>query len=185
MSSLFSRSPASESIRPPTPKAPAIQQSHSTPLVVRPYRDSDHSLVASWWAEVGEPAPVRSMLPIDSTFIVEAGGRAVGCFTLYLLNARAMAWIDNVVAEPQLTFLERRRAVQTGLTYAERFASALGYERLFTMAPDEKRAKRYTELGFIPTLTQVTTLVKPLSSSAAQPFSNVSKVAGQPSRTRD
>lgn len=115
-----------------------------------------------WWEAAGEPEPIADMLPEESTYIVEQQGNPVLCATLYLLNTKAFAWVDNLIARPGIHFERRKEAVNALCGFLEEKAKEKGIQRLFCFSEKEPLKRRYEELGFRPTLEGVTTFIKEL-----------------------
>lgn len=127
---------------------------------IRPYKDIDYELVASWHKMQGEPAPERDMMPLDSSFVVELDGVPVAAIAVYLPNTPSFAMLDNLVGNPEITGLSRRDAVNALINHCKQFAQWNGYKRIFCLAYRDKLVTRYKEFGFRPTLQGVTTLIQ-------------------------
>jgi hypothetical protein len=116
-------------------------------------------MIKGWWESSGEPVPSRDLLPVNSTFIAELSGAPALAVCLYLTNTPELAFVENFIGNPRLKGA-RRQAVKPLLDYITGFAKAMGYRRLFCMTDKESLVKHYMELGFVPTLSGVTTLVR-------------------------
>lgn len=131
-------------------------------LSVRHYTPSDFPLISSWWIAHGEPGPLPSMLPPESTFLLEMDGIPALCVSLYLTNSSEVAYIENFCGNPELDGPARRSAAPHLVKYIENFALSRGYARLFCLAHKEPLKRRYEELGYTRTLDNVATFCKSL-----------------------
>lgn len=123
----------------------------------------DYELVSSWWRAANEPGPTVTMMPEESTFIIEdLKGTPIAAITVYLLNTSRFAQLENLIAAPNLTLSTRREAVQNLVSYAENYIRSLGYQGVACMSYRPKLTERYQQLGYTRTLEQVTTLFKEL-----------------------
>ncbi len=130
---------------------------------ITPYIPSRHfTIVTSWWAAANEVGPTEDMLPPDSTFIAEIAGEPALCVTIYLTNTRSLAYVENFAGNPALKGGERRLAARLLSDYIANFARSLGYKNLICLAHREPLVRRYQELGFKPTITNVTAFVRSL-----------------------
>ncbi len=131
------------------------------------YREADHyGKVRSWWIQAGEIHPSRAQMPEESTFIVEAKGKPWICVTIYLTNSADIAWVDNLIADPEMPGGEARKAAITWLQkFLETWAFKKGYSKLLCMADKPALAQRYRDLGYRSTLKNVETFVKDLKES--------------------
>lgn len=128
-------------------------------FLVRPYEADDYLMIASWWREHQEIGPTEAMLPVESTFIVEQNKMPVLCATLYLTNTKEFCIVDNLVANPNVKE-KRKHAVEVMDEHLVMVAKKLGYKKLLCMTEKPVLKKRYMEFGFMPTLENLTALIK-------------------------
>lgn len=133
-------------------------------LSIVQYRESDHyGVIASWWKAAGEMTPARAAMPESSTFILAENGEPWVCVTVFLTNSSEIAWVDNLIANPELpSGAARKEAVEQLQRFLEAWALKLGYRKLFCMAANPALAERYRNLGYISTLKNVETFIKTL-----------------------
>ncbi|MES2355615.1 MAG: hypothetical protein V4568_14695 [Pseudomonadota bacterium] len=131
-----------------------------TAISIRPYHEADWRMVDEWWGSTGEVHPLPSMMPTDSSFIAEVGGVPALAVTVYLTNSTEVAYVENFIGNPSLSGESRRAAASVLADYISVFAKSLGHKRLVCMTEKESLVKRYKELGFIPTLSGVTALMR-------------------------
>lgn len=109
--------------------------------MIRPYLDSDYDLICSWWNKQGEPSPSKSMVPIDSTFILEIEGQSVLSGSLFKTNT-GMALLENFIGNPD--FKKQRKAYSKQLIdYLTNYAKQQGFERVVAITYSSKLAKYY------------------------------------------
>lgn len=130
-------------------------------IVIRPYIPRDYAVLFDWWEQIGEKAPPERYLPVGSTFIAEIDGVPSLSVTVYLPNG-PVAWIDHFIGNPEVDTKKRRMATKRLLTHLEREAKALGYERVFCMATNDRLKSYYEKLGFSLTASNIFTFIKEL-----------------------
>lgn len=129
-------------------------------ISVRPYRDEDFQMIDSWWAASGTMGPLPGMMPGESSFIAEIDGTPALAVTVYLTNTPEVAYAENFIANPEVSGgLLAGRAFSD---YVAAFAKSRGYKRLLCMTEKRTLVRRYQQLGYYPTLSGVTTLVRNL-----------------------
>jgi hypothetical protein len=127
---------------------------------VRHYKHTDWPEISAWWAHSGEVSPLPLMMPEESSFIAEVDGEPALAVALYLTNTPELAYIENFVGNPKLAGPKRREAAHVLVETFCKFAKERGYNRLLCMSEKPVLVKRYMELGFQPTLSGLTTLVR-------------------------
>lgn len=131
-------------------------------ISIRNYRKEDWAMVESWWAHASEISPVPGMMPEESSFIAEVDGIPALAVTVYLTNTPEIAYVENFIGNPAVKGGSRREASVLLSHHIAGFARGRGYRRLLCMTEKPKLMDRYQELGFSPTLSGVTTLVRVL-----------------------
>lgn len=128
---------------------------------IRNYSHKDFPLITSWWKEAEEPyPPTSSMLPEESTFILELDSKPVFCLSVYLTNCKEYAYLGNFISDTKLKSPYKKLASQKLMDVVLNFAGDLGYKQVICMSAVSKLQKRYQEMGFIPTISNVQTFVK-------------------------
>lgn len=131
-------------------------------MTIRNYKKEDYPLIKSWWDRAKEIAPYPSMMPEESSFVLELEGKPILAITLYLTNSVQIAWIDNLIGNPEITGNKRREATKMLVKYVEDFAREKGYKSTLCFSEKDKLVNYYQTLGYHPTLRNVTTLIKEL-----------------------
>lgn len=131
-------------------------------MLIRNYRESDFQSIARWWDAADETAPIPTMLPTDSTFVLEIDSIPVLCITVYTTNSNEVAFLENFVGNPTFKGPKRRDAAQILVSYACDWAKERGINRVICFAYKEPLVKRYQELGMRKTMTNITSFVKEL-----------------------
>ena len=129
---------------------------------IRPYKQSDWETVLSWWKASGEMPPFENMMPLASSFVAEIDGKPALAVAIYLTNTKAAAYVENFIGNPDMKGSDRRQAARELSDHLAKFAKERGYQCLFCMSEKDVLHKRYFELGFHPTLSGVTTFVRPI-----------------------
>lgn len=129
-------------------------------MSIRFYTIYDYPMISSWWEKANEIGPLESMIPIDSTFILELNGIPTLCVSLYLTNITEYCLVENFIGNPEIKGVERRAASHTLLRHLEHFAQDKGYKRLFCLAHKGPLKTRYSELGFTMTDDNVASFCK-------------------------
>lgn len=79
-------------------------------ISIRKYRESDYPVIRAWWEVSGETPPLPSMMPLDSSFIVEIDGTPSLSVCLYLSNQKQACIAENFVGNPGMKGTARRKA---------------------------------------------------------------------------
>ena len=119
-------------------------------------------MIHEWWEKSGETGPFEVMMPLDTSFIAEVAGEGACAVTLYLTNSPAVVLVDNFIGNPEMDRRERRAAAVRLSNFIAGYAKKRGYLALMCMTDKHVLEKRYSELGFKPTLKGVTTMVRSL-----------------------
>lgn len=127
---------------------------------IRPYKASDYGIIKEWWQESNEVPPLPDMMPEDSSFVLEYENEPLVAITLYLTNSSRVAWIDNLIGKPGIDRVIRKAGVQRIVRHTEEFAKEKGYKSTFCFSEKGKLISYYQSLGYMPTLSNVTTLIK-------------------------
>lgn len=127
---------------------------------VRGFKRHEYEIIKGWWDAAGEVAALPGMMPEESTFVVEFDQIPMAAITVYLTNTKEVAYLENLVGNPKFKGPIRRQGVAQLVRYAESFARSLGYKRLLCMSEKGKLKERYQELGYTPTLSDITTMVR-------------------------
>jgi hypothetical protein len=129
-------------------------------LKIRPFTANDWPMVESWWKRSGEVAPLPSMMPLESSFIAEVDYKPALAVAVYLTNTPELAYVENFIGNPEMKTQERKVAAFLLAKHISDFAKSRGFKRLLCMTEKPALVSRYLELGFMPTLSGVTTLVR-------------------------
>lgn len=120
-------------------------------MTIRPYTADDYPLISSWWIAHKEVAPLPSMLPLESTWILETDeGVPHYTVSLILTNTSEYCYVENFCRNPCLA--PNNSAPANLLEYIEKFAKLHGHKRLFCLAHTEPTKRRYEALGFTKVL---------------------------------
>lgn len=132
-------------------------------LTIRNYQTSDFEIVRSWWEERGMKGFTQGFMPDSQwAFIAEWRGEPVASISIIKTAISEYAYLENLVASNLIDADLRHYAVQALVTKAEEKAKTWGYKKLLCLAPNEKLSKRYQEMGYTPSLSNVTVQVKEL-----------------------
>lgn len=129
------------------------------------FNESQHGEeVRSWWKKLNEVSATKEMMPEESSFVLLAPNDKPWMFiTVYLLNIKEFAIVENCVSNPSLPGGEARKLAGEYLNrFLDIWVKEKGYKKIFCLAPNDGLAKRYKELGYTQTLDNVKTFIKEL-----------------------
>lgn len=126
---------------------------------IRNYKNSDFTMLASWWTLSNVPCPLPGMMPEESTYILEKDNKALYSICLYLTNTKELCYIENFIKNPEYKDKECSHLL---VNHIFKVAKDLGYKRVICLSNNEKLKIRYQQLGGTPTLSNITSLVKEL-----------------------
>lgn len=134
-------------------------------IAIRPYSaTTDFPMLSRWWAAHSEPGPLETMVPSESTWVLELDGTPALSVSLILTNIPEYCLVDNLIGNPELKGSQRAEATFILLQYLEQYARDHGYRRLFCLAYRQKLKRLYESLGFGRTMDDVSTFVKSLTA---------------------
>lgn len=129
---------------------------------IRLFKEKDYKDILMWWIKSGELPPSLNMLPLDSTFILEYEGTPILSMCVYFTNTKEIAYSENLIGNPNFKGPKRRELVPVLFKYVENFAKDKGYKRFICFSYKDKLKKRYKNLGYKPTVNNLTSFVKEL-----------------------
>lgn len=129
---------------------------------IRNFKQSDYPMIYNWWSVQKEQAPLLGMLPEESTFVLELNKQPALCVTIYLTNTKELAYVENLVGNPELKSKERKEATYHLNEHLKEFAKSKGYKRLVCMSEKAQLKNYYTSLNYTETLNNVSTFVREL-----------------------
>jgi hypothetical protein len=127
---------------------------------IRPYKASDYQMIRSWWAHYKEPGPLPSMIPLESSFILEIDNIPALMICVIITNVKEYCLLENFVGNPLIDNEKRRNNALELIEYVTIFTKQLGIKRLICMAYKTPLKKRYQELGFTEVLDGISTFCK-------------------------
>jgi len=128
-------------------------------ITIRHYEAKDFPMVDSWWKAHKEIGPTPSMLPLDTTFIMEMEGQPASCLTILLTNCKDYSYLENFVSNPELKGPGRVEANKEFIKFFTIFAKAAGYKNILAFAKEEKLKTHYETLGLRKTLTNLDSFI--------------------------
>jgi hypothetical protein len=132
-------------------------------LQVRYYLPSDYEELVRWSNAAGIPSPPPGTFLEGSTHVIEdSTGLPVATLTWYPQLTMEFALLEGLLSNPDVPKDLRRQAVAQLGTHVEKVVKSCGYARLLCLAPNDRLARRYQELGYTVTLGGCFTLVKKL-----------------------
>ncbi len=126
---------------------------------IRNYKDGDYEMLTAWWREAREPAPKKSLVPEDTTYILEIMNIPALSICLFTTNVKGMCYLENFIGNPNLKE-SRKYYSQVIVDYAIDKAKELGYETVVCLSYKDKVGKHYEKLGMTKTLTGMTGFAK-------------------------
>jgi hypothetical protein len=128
---------------------------------IRMYTPRDYEMLASWWKEQGEQAPIREDLPLDSTFILEADNLPLFSICAYMTNVKGLSYLENFVGNPSYK-KDRKKYAEFIVNYACDFLRDKGYLRVVCLSNKHKLMNRYQELGMTKTADGISAFARTL-----------------------
>jgi hypothetical protein len=125
---------------------------------INKFEFKDYELTKSWWDHYKEQAPEYNTMP-DTSYIMYNGDEPILSVSLYLTNG-SIAWIDNYIGNPKLKGSIRKECGSILLKHLNDVAKKNAKDRLFCMSMNEKTSKRYIELGFTKTASNISTFIR-------------------------
>jgi hypothetical protein len=119
---------------------------------IRKYKDSDYSMIASWYASRARQCPSRASLS-DMGYI--ADGRVAGW--LYITPSN-VALIEGIIAAPDTVPSLRQESLHKLSGFLVDFALALGYTNIVAITEHPSISKVCERLGFREQAYKVYTL---------------------------
>ncbi len=129
-------------------------------FTIRNFKSSDFPMISSWWKESDEIPPSLSMLPEESTLILEIDNKPAFCLSIYFTNCKEYSYLGNFVSDRSIKGPVRKEASQKLMNTVLAYAQNLGYKNVICMTHETKLQKRYQEMGFSPTISNVQTFVR-------------------------
>ena len=126
---------------------------------IRHYEAKDFPMIDSWWKAHNEIGPTPSMLPTDTTFIMEMEGQPASCLCIFLTNCKEYSYLGNFVSNPEFKGPERHKANKYFLMFIKEFANAAGYKHVLAFAKEEKLKTHYENIGMRKTLKNLDSFV--------------------------
>lgn len=132
---------------------------------VRNFQISDYPLLLSWWKIYDQGIPTLEMLPVKTTFVIEADNLMLASVTIYLTNSEQFAMIDNLIANPDIDEELRRESIHKLCLFVDSYVSDRGIKSILALSTKEKLTERYQAYGYLPTAFGLTSLIKKLGDS--------------------
>lgn len=130
--------------------------------IIRPYIEKEFDLIAGWWRESGSVPPCPGMMIEDGTFVVDLDDTPTMSLTVLLTQSKQMAYIEGYICRPGVKKEVRSEIGADLWNHCFEFAKARGYARVVCLAPNEKLASRYEDLGMTRTLSEIHSLAREL-----------------------
>lgn len=125
---------------------------------IKQFKPENYELVKSWWDFYKETVPELKMIP-ETSYIMYSNDKPILSVSLFLTNS-PLAWVDNYIGNPEFKGLHRKECGKLLLNHLEEVSLKHGKDRLFCMSVKEKTSKRYIELGFTKTASNIETFIK-------------------------
>lgn len=117
-------------------------------------------MLDSWWRQYDEPGPLPTMVPAESTWVLELDNRPALAVSLIYTNISEYCYVENFIGNPELKGVQRKVGGHHLLKYISEVARARGYRRLLCLGYKNAVKRRYLELGFKSTLDNLSSFVK-------------------------
>lgn len=128
-------------------------------FVIRKYDMADFDLLLSWWRLRQEFAPSQDMMPEGTSYIIESDGKPIASMCWIRTNVKAAAYCANFISDPDSHKETRRAAIAELLGYIRAQARIAGHQKLLAFGYKPKVEQRFLEMGFVPTLRELSAFV--------------------------
>ena len=119
-------------------------------LTVREYAKTDWPMLDRWWREhTSKTVLIESVLPPVGV-VVEQDGEPVAALWVYLSVGVGIAFIENPVTKPGLTFVEASEVMGCAMRAIEAICKTHDYGMLRINAPDRIARWLQRNCGFNP-----------------------------------
>jgi hypothetical protein len=129
-------------------------------FTIRPYSKTDFAMLDQWWRTSGELGPLETMIPPESTWVLEIDKRPALSVSVIRTNVREYCYVENFIGNPELKGPLRKEATLSLLQYIQNYARERGYRRMLCLAHRGPLKARYQEIGFTQTLDNVASFSK-------------------------
>lgn len=126
-------------------------------MMIRQFEAKDYDMIKSWWDAAKEVPPELDMLP-ETSYIMYLNNEPILSVSVYITNS-TIAWVDNYVGNPTLKGPARKECGDLIIKHLKDVAKKHSKDRLFCMSMHEKTSKRYIEMGFTKTGSNVNTFI--------------------------
>ncbi len=127
---------------------------------IRLYKDSDLKIIKEWAKAHNEYIPESEYLPKDSTFILEIDNKPLVVMTVYLTNCKEIAYLENLMKDPEFVGSVKDEAVQMIFNHCENFTKEQGFKRLIALTSVEPLKTKYQNLGYNKFLNNLSAFAK-------------------------
>lgn len=131
-------------------------------ITTRLVTQSDVPMLTRWWEAAEMYGFTGDYLPRDTAYMTLSDGEPAAVLCIYKTNIKEYAYLECYIANPDMEKSERRLASEHLVKYAEKQAVLMGYKKLVCLTHIDALKARYEELGYKPSLQNVTTFVKEL-----------------------
>lgn len=124
----------------------------------REYKPSDFNMLKSWWNDKGLAHPTEDMIP-ETTYILEDNGIPVYSASLFLMNCKAGAMLENLISNPNI---KDKKGLDLLIERIEKEATFRGYNTLIIYSSKENVKDIFSNKFYIKTQDNVSSYAKRL-----------------------
>lgn len=128
--------------------------------MIRPFKDSDYSMICSWWNAAGEPAPSSGMMGYG-TFVLELDYCPALSLTVFLTQSKQVAYIEGFIKNPEFKQSLETEG-QTLWNHCFEWAKARGAKNVFCYCKQPKLEKKYERFGMTKVDSDLSAFVREL-----------------------
>lgn len=129
---------------------------------IRLYKKSDLNTILIWCLDHKECLPYPEMLTTDSTFVLEKDNKPLACLTVYLTNSKEVAYLENLVRDPEFKGQEKDEAIKMLFNHVENFTKEQGFKRVVAFVHRPLLKNRFKEMNYINSMNDISSYVKEL-----------------------
>jgi hypothetical protein len=121
---------------------------------IKPFEESDHPLLCSWWEEHGWAPVSLNMLPKIGYIVDDI------CAGFLYINDSKLCHLEWIIADPKSDKNKRSEALNVLISTLCFTAKEYGCEAVFTATKHKSLIERYKSNGFFITDLDMTHLIK-------------------------
>lgn len=129
--------------------------------MIRPYKNSDYEMIASWWKYHNEVGPLPGMMIENGTFIYEHEGQPILSLTVFITQSN-VCYLEGYIACPGISKNITHPAGKELWDYCYDWAHQNKMQYVVCYTDKRILSNRYEQLGMTKALDNLISLTKDL-----------------------